>query len=379
MSRRARRTLLPLLLAFAGAGDALAQHGHGPHAAPAAACTPEHAAMGHCPPAGEQAKTVPACTPGHAAMGHCTLAAAPTGKESCTPGHAAMGHCTPVPEPVVDGCTAEHAGMGHCTLAPSPADDGCTPEHAAMGHCTPKRGLLQPREPIPALTDADRAAAFPALSHHGMDHGPARYGWVTLHRLEAWDDDRASGQAWEGSASFGGDLHRLWLRSRGARTSGRTTSSSVELQGSRAVARWWDVVAGVRHDARPAASRTRAVIGVQGIAPYMFEVSAVAWLGSGGAAAKLEAEYDLRFSNRLVLQPLVEMELNAKDDAARGTGSGLSSIEAGLRLRYEVTRRFAPYAGVAHERTFGRTADYREAAGEATRETRVVAGVRLWF
>ncbi|MGJ4802805.1 copper resistance protein B [Luteimonas sp. SDU82] len=247
-----------------------------------------------------------------------------------------------------------------------------------MGHCVPD-GARRPREPIPPVTQADRDAAFPVLSHGHTTHGATTYTRVKFDRFEAWDSDEASGQAWEGSASVGGDLHRVWLRSSGSRSAGRTTAASAELRWSRAVARWWDVVAGARHDVRPGPSRTRAAIGVQGLAPYQFEVSAMAYFGDGGLAAKLEAEYDLRFSNRLVLQPMLELELQARDDPARGTGSGLSKAEAGLRLRYEVTRRFAPYLGLAHERSFRRTADYHAAHGEAPRETRLVAGVRFWF
>jgi len=268
--------------------------------------------------------------------------------------------------------------MGHCKADATPGHGtACPPEHAAMGHCTPAAAL--PREPVPPVTDADRAAAFPVLSHEGMAHAPARYTRVDLQRLETWDADPGRGIAWEGSASTGGDIHRLWLRSGGERSGGRTTESHVELQLSRAVAPWWDLVAGLRHDIDPGRSRTRAALGVQGIAPYMFEVSAIAYLGEGGLSAHLEAEYDLRFSNRLVLQPALELEFNARDDAARGTGSGLSKAEAGLRLRYEVTRRFAPYVGVVHERSFGGTARAHESAGGHPRDTRVVAGLRLWF
>nr|WP_238345828.1 copper resistance protein B [Luteimonas saliphila] len=334
--------MLALLLGVGTTGNALAQHDHDPPADSASRCTPEHTAMGHCT-ARDPAQEPPAPHGDHA--------------PACTAGHAAMGHCTPEPAPPPD----------------------CPPEHAAMGHCTPGGGPEQPREPIPPLTDADRAAAFPMLSHAGMEHGPTVYSRVKFNRFEAWDGRHARGQAWEGSASIGGDIHRLWLRSSGQRETGRTTSSNVELRHSRAVARWWDVVAGVRQDVRPA-SRTRAAFGVQGIAPYMWEVSAIAYVGDGGGvAAKLEAEYDLRFTNRLVLQPLLEIELHSEDDAARGVGSGLSKAEAGLRLRYEAARRFAPYIGVSHERTFGRTADFHAAEGEASRDTRLVAGVRFWF
>lgn len=315
MSRVPGASLLALLLGLSGAGTALAQHAHHTHTAPSA-CTPEHAAMGHCTPP----------------------------EEAREPAHA------------------------------------CTPEHAAMGHCTMKPDPRQPRDPIPPVTDADRAAAFPTISHHGMAHEPVLYSRVTLHRLEAWEGDQVSGQAWEGSASFGGDIHRVWIRSSGERASGRTTSSSVDLLGSRAVARWWDLVAGLRRDFGPDASRTRAAFGVQGIAPWMFEVSAIAYVGEGGGvAAEFEAEYDVRFTNRLVLQPMLELELNAKDDPGRAIGSGLSKAEAGLRMRYEITRRFAPYIGIAHERSFGRTAGYHQAAGESARDTRIVAGLRVWF
>lgn len=349
-------------VALALALPARAQHAGHSQRASSPACTPEHAAMGHCTlPADETRNTdAPACTPEHAAMGHCTLPTAPVEAEACAPEHAAMGHCTP---------------------AAATPDDDCPPEHAAMGHCTPaKRGPQEPREPIPPVTDEDRAAAFPALRHDGMSHGTAVYSRVTFNRLEAWDADHGTGQAWEGSASIGGDVQRLWLRSEGEREGGRTASSDLEVLYGRGVTPWWDVVAGVKHDFRPTSSQTWAALGVQGMAPYFFEISATAYLGeSGRVAAALEVEYEMLLTNRLILQPLIELEFNAEDDPLRHIGSGLSKAEAGLRLRYEVTRRFAPYVGVAHERTFGRTTDYHDAEGESSRDTRVVAGVRVWF
>lgn len=365
---------IALLLGVAG-------HAHGQHSGHPAqhaghtqrTALGQHAAQAH---AGHAAQA-PACTPAQTARDHCTPAPGDTPAGStCAAEHAAMGHCTPLVTPAAaTACTAEHATMGHCITAPA-APAACPPDHAVMGPCTP---TARPREPIPPVTDADRAAAFPVLVHGGMEHAPARYSRVSLHRLESWDGQHGRGTAWDASASTGGDIHRLWLRSGGKRTGGRTTASHVELQASRAVARWWDVVAGVRHDAHPGASRTRAALGLQGIAPYMFEVSATAYLGEGGLSAELDAEYDLRFSNRLVLQPSLELELNARDDPARGTGSGLSTAEAGLRLRYEITRRFAPYVGVVHQRSFGDTARTHEAIGERARDTRVVAGLRIWF
>ena len=106
----------------------------------------------------------------------------------------------------------------------------------------------------------------------------------------------------------------------------------------------------------------------------------MAYVGEQGqTAARFEAEYELLLTNRLILQPLVEVDFYGKDDPSRGIGSGLSTAEAGLRLRYEFNRRFAPYIGIVHERAFGRTAEFRRAEGEGPRDTRLVAGIRIWF
>lgn len=237
----------------------------------------------------------------------------------------------------------------------------------------------QPREPIPELTDADREAAFPVLQRH-MEHAPELNFRVLFERFEWQDADAGSAFAWENKTWIGGDLDRLWIRSEGERTSGRTHAADIELLYGRSVAPWWDVVGGIRHEFRPGPSRSWAAIGVQGLAPYWFEVGATAYLGeSGRTAASLKAEYELLLTNRLILQPLLELELHGKDDPARGIGSGLSKAELGLRLRYEVSRRFAPYVGIVRERAYGRTAELQRQAGGHEGDTRVVAGIRWWF
>ena len=282
-------------------------------------------------------------------------------------------HQTATPEPATTPTTHDHAAMEHATHPPAV-------DHAAMGHDTPARDeAAQPREPIPPITDADRAAAFPELAH-GMHHAPERNSFVLFDRLEAVDLDHGSGEAWEAQAWIGSDLNRLWLRSEGEREDGRTEAADLEVLYGRSVSPWWDVVAGVKHDFKPGDSRDWAAFGVQGLAPYKFELSATAYVGESGAtAATVEAEYEVLLTNRLILQPRVEIEAFGKDDPARGLGSGLSTMEAGLRLRYEFTRQFAPYVGVAWERAYGGTADHRRIEGEAVEDTRFVAGVRLWF
>ena len=249
----------------------------------------------------------------------------------------------------------------------------------AIGLVLSGGAAAQLRTPIPPLTAADREAARPPAHDHPV-HDNTVQSKVLFNRLEAFDADHGNGLAWEGQAWIGTDTDKLWLRSEGERVDDRTESADLEVMYGRPIARWWDVVGGVRHDFKPGASQDWAAIGVVGIAPYKFEVEATAYIGaSGRTAARIEAEYELLLTNRLVLQPLVEANFNGKDDAPRGIGSGLSTMEAGLRLRYEVHRKFAPYIGIVYERAFGDTADFREALGEDRSDTRIVAGIRVWF
>ena len=251
--------------------------------------------------------------------------------------------------------------------------------HAGTHAATADPATQLPREPIPDLTDADRAAAFPDLHHH-MAH-PAELNFRVLFDHFEWQDADAGGAfSWGSRTWIGSDLDRLWIRSGGERVSGRMHSADIEVLYGRSVSAWWDVVGGIRHDFNPGPSRSWAAIGVQGLAPYWFEVSATAYLGEGGQiSAELEIEYELLLTNRLVLQPALGLSLHGKDEPGRGIGSGLSSAELGLRLRYEISRRFAPYIGVTSERLYGGTARLHRQAGGDARDTRLVAGVRWWF
>lgn len=299
---------------------------------------------------------------------HCSLstvllmAVAPAWAQS----HPGMDHSK------MDHSQMDHSKMDHATM------DHAGMDHAAMGHGAPHDDL--PREPIPEITDADRAAAFPPIDHGAMEHAPDIHSLLLINRLEGWDGKHGHGQAWEASGWVGSSINRLWLRSEGERSGGRTDTADLEVLYGRSVSPWWDLLVGVKQDFRPADSRTWAALGVQGLAPYKFETSATAYVGEGGQLmATAEVEYELLLTNRLILQPLVEATVAAKDEPERGIGSGLNKVEAGLRLRYEFSRRFAPYVGISHERLFGDTADYHRAAGEDLRDTRWVAGVRVWF
>lgn len=119
---------------------------------------------------------------------------------------------------------------------------------------------------------------------------------------------------------------------------------------------------------------------MQGLAPYWFEVEATAYVGASGRTQfRIEGEYELLLTNRLILQPLVEVEIHGKNDPEHGTGAGLSTADAGLRLRYEFRREFAPYVGLVWSRRFFGTADFADAAGDRVEGARLALGVRLWF
>lgn len=286
-----------------------------------------------------------------------------------------MGHDMPMPAAPAE--PMNHSKMGHDTEAMS--DETVPMDHSAMNHGAESPAPTQPRTPIPVVTDVDRVAAAPPSGGHPA-HDNSIQHYVLLDRLEGWDADPGAGTAWAMQGWLGTDLNRLWLRSEGERADGRTEGADLEVLYGRSVARWWDVVAGVRHDFNPGGSQDFAAIGVMGLAPYMFEVQATGYIGqSGQTAARLEVEYEMLLTNRLILQPMVEVDFYGRNDERRGIGSGLSTAEAGLRLRYEITRQFAPYVGIVREQAFGRTADLRRAEGEDTNDTRVVAGFRIWF
>lgn len=248
---------------------------------------------------------------------------------------------------------------------------------AAPIHAQPR-----PYEP-PPVTAADREAAFPDVGDMNMaemmDEDPLNR-FLLFDRLEAQDGGDGELLNWDLHGWIGRSARRLWIRSEGERDGGTTERAELQLLWARPIARWWDVVAGVRQDFHPGSSQGWAAFGMQGLAPYRFELEATAFVGDGGrVAARLDAEYELLITNRLILQPLVELDWYGQSDTARGIGSGLSSAESGLRLRYEFRREIAPYIGLARERTFGSTADLLRAAGIDTRDTRLVAGVRVWF
>lgn len=215
----------------------------------------------------------------------------------------------------------------------------------------------------------------------GMDmHDHATQSMLLIDQLENFHGRDANGLTWEAEAWYGTDTDKLWLRSEGERSAGQVRDADIEALWSHALATYWNTQLGIRQDAGGGPPRSWAAFGIEGLAPYWFEVQATAYVGQAGRiAARLRTEYDLRFTQRLILQPELEANLYSKSDPQRRTGEGVSNLQLGLRLRYEISRRFAPYLGVVWVRRFGATAGFARQDREPVFDQQFVVGLHLWF
>jgi copper resistance protein B len=207
-----------------------------------------------------------------------------------------------------------------------------------------------------------------------------RYSALLVNRLERsyGEDDNAT--AYDAQAWFGTSYDRLVVKAEGERSRGELEHARTELLWGHALAAYWDAQLGIRYDSGEGPNREWLAVGIQGLAPYWFELDATAYLGaSGRTALRFEAEYELLVTQRLILQPRIEVNAYGKSDRDRGIGSGLSDAAVGLRLRYEITRQFAPYIGVEWVNRYGETKDLARQAGGRGSDTRLVAGIRFWF
>jgi copper resistance protein B len=236
-----------------------------------------------------------------------------------------------------------------------------------------------PPADVPPVTDEDRRAAFPDVEGHAV-HDTAVHYYVLFDQLEWQTDGDTNALSVDNKGWVGGDRNRFWFRAEGDVEAGDFDEVQAHALYGRMVARWWDLVAGVRQDFSPGPGKTWAAVGIQGLAPYWFEVEATGYVGeSWRTHLRLEVEYELLLTNRLVLQPLVELEIYGKDIPENGIGAGFSSSDMGLRLRYEIRRELAPYVGITWGRKYGGTADLARADGDEASGARLAFGLRAWF
>jgi copper resistance protein B len=284
--------------------------------------------------------------------------------------HSRMDHGT------MDHGTMDHSRMDHSSMDHSEMGQGAN-EDIPQGP-PPPEAFEGPAHAADQFVGAEIMAASRAdvvRKVSGMD-----LFWFQGDRLEYRVREGDDGYLWDVQGFYGGDIDKFWFKSEGEGSFGDELESA-ELQAlwSHAIDPFFDLQAGVRQDlAGP--SRTHAVVGIQGLAPYLFEIDAAAFLSNEGElTARIEAELDQRITQRLILQPRAEIALSAQDIPELGIGSGIDRIELGLRLRYEFAREFDPYIGVEQEWLIGGSADYARASGEDPSVTNYAIGVRFWF
>lgn len=231
---------------------------------------------------------------------------------------------------------------------------------------------------VHAQQAADIHAAHQAMLKH---HGDSLNYLLLGERLEWRDAGNAESLDWEVQGWVGKDLDRLWVKTEGSRVAGAggDTTGELQLLYSHAVAPYWDLQAGLRHDFGDG-EQAHAVLGIQGLAPYWFETDlAVFFSERGKLSTRLELEYELLLTQRLILQPHLELDYHFSDDWQAGHGQGLGAMAFSLRLRYELRREVAPYIGFSWSQQHGATADLHRAGGHAVKENGVVLGLRLWY
>lgn len=242
----------------------------------------------------------------------------------------------------------------------------------------PPEAFEGPQHAADAFFGAEAMAAARAANH--ATHGDMKTGTLMLERLEARIAKGEDGYLWDLQGWYGGDIDKFVLKSEGeGEFGGAVEDAEVQALWGHAIGPFFDLQAGVRLDLEPE-TRSHLVLGVQGLAPYMWHVDGAFFLSDrGDLTARIEGEYDQKITQALILQPRIELELSAQDIPEREIGAGLTKIEPGLRLRYEIAREFAPYVGVEYEAKVGETADIAKAAGEDPDGLKFLLGVRAWF
>ena len=261
--------------------------------------------------------------------------------------------------------------------------------HTAAGHAP---GIPDPpiASPSPQALSGPMHAADTIFDPQAMasarevvrkEHGDIKSSMFLIDQLEVTVGEGKDGYAWNAQGSFGGDIDRLWVKTEGVSSFGESPEhAEMQALWSHALDPWWNLQTGIRQDIGAGPDRTYAVLGVQGLAPYWFELDGAVFLSDkGDVTARIEAEYDQRLTRSMILQPRVELNFAVQDVPELGIGSGLSDAELGLRLRYQFIPEFAPYVGVGYERAFGDTADFRRARGDKVAAWRFLIGIRSWF
>ncbi len=203
---------------------------------------------------------------------------------------------------------------------------------------------------------------------------------VIFDKLEVAKNHDNKTSIWDARMFVGHDINKVWFKTEGERTNGEIESSEVYLLFSHAMFPFWDINAGIRRDLKPEPAQSWLQLGLMGTAPYFIDNEISFFIGKDNhTALRLDLMRELMLTQKWVITPEVKMDFNAYNDKDTAAGSGLSILEPSLRIKYEISREFAPYIGLVSQNTYGKTKDFVQAAGGDTSNTSVVAGVHIWF
>jgi copper resistance protein B len=304
-----------------------------------------------------------------------------------------QGHAMPAKAVATAPASDPHAG--HTLPPPAPSvnpDEGMdhsTMDHGATDGTNPSPGPNMETPPPPEAGSGPPRAADAIWGASAMrdvrdqlrqTHGDFPVFWFQGDRYETQARKGHNGYLWDLQGYYGGPTSRFWFKSEGEGSFGqRIEDAEFQALYSRAITPFFDLQVGLRQDVQ-GPNTSYGVIGVQGLAPYLFEVDAAMFVSHrGDVTARIEAEADQRITRSLILQPRAELNLAAQDIPQLGIGAGLDNFEVGLRLRYEIIREFAPYIGVEQSWKVGRSATYARGSGEDPSVTNFVVGIRSWF
>ncbi|WP_186296745.1 MULTISPECIES: copper resistance protein B [Cupriavidus] len=319
-------------------------------------------------------------------MANPVLAQSQAGQEDDHSAHHGAA-ATPPPPAASPGAAQADPHAGH-SAPPAPATALATPvstplmDHGDMqmqGGSAPA-DARDPNAYSDGLIRGAGAYAVPGVPALSLADGHS-FGALLVDRLErSYANHGGNAIAYDLQGWFGYDFDKAVLKAEGEVARGKLQDARTELLWGHAITPYWDTQLGLRYDTGTGPDRGWLAFGVQGLAPYWFDVEATGYVGNGGRTAlRLAASYDLLLTQKLILQPRAEAQFYGKSDPERDIGSGLSNATVGLRLRYEFSRQFAPYIGVESSGSFGKTAGFVRASGERAQEIRWVAGVRFWF
>lgn len=289
-----------------------------------------------------------------------------TAATSASENHGTMDH-SQMDHSQMDMSGMDHSQMDMGSMA-MPVPDAPPPAAAGSG------------PPLAADTIWGAEAMRPARAALRNEQGGQKFLWFMADRAEYQVPEGKDGYLWDVQGYYGGDINKFWFKSEGEGSFGeKIESAETQALYSRAISPWFFLQAGARQDFAPR-DRTYAVVGIQGLAPFRFDIDAAAFLSDkGDLTARFEGELDQRITQRLILQPRAEVNLAAQDVPELGLGAGLDTLELGVRLRYEIAREFAPYIGIEQTWKVGRSADYARARGDDPSVTNYVVGIRFWF